>query len=130
MVLRKLFGEGGQLEEWPKIKDAYASRIMPVEVARVIDRARLAGSVDDEQVVQLHTELRRVLRSISLLALSEGVLERAGGPMPTVLGTLDALHVATAAELARELDAPLILATHDLQMARAARALGLEVRGV
>jgi predicted nucleic acid-binding protein len=50
--------------------------------------------------------------------------------MPTVLGTLDALHLATALEVKRALAPKLVLLTHDEQLARAARASGLAVLGV
>lgn len=130
VVLRKLFGEPGALAEWSEVTEAFASRLLPLELGRVIDRCRLAGDIDDEQVEHLHREARRVLQSVEVLALSERVLSRASGPMPTTLGSLDAIHLATALELAASLEGPLVLATHDLQLARAARASGLEVRGV
>jgi len=129
VVLRKLFGEPGALDEWPKIEEAYASRVLVVELGRVIDRSRLAGDIDDEQVEQLQRESRRVLRSVEILALSERVLDRAAGPMPTSLGTLDSIHLATALELAAKRSPGLVVATHDRQLARAARASGLEVVG-
>jgi predicted nucleic acid-binding protein len=129
VLLRKLFGEPGALAEWSQIDQAYASRILPVEVARVIDRFRLAGRIDDADVAALHGEARRVLRSMQVLALSESVLRRAAGPMPVTLGTLDAVHLATALELAPTLDGTLVLATHDEQLARGARASGLDVCG-
>ena len=129
VVLRKLFGEPAALSEWSQIDEAYASRILPVEVGRVIDRCRLAGQIDDSDVALLHGEALRVLRSMQVLALSDGVLRRAAGPMPVTLGTLDALHLATALQLAPTLDRPLVLATHDEQLARAARASGLDVCG-
>jgi len=129
VVLRKLFGEPESLGEWSKIGDAYGSRVLPVELGRVIDRARLAGDIDDEQVEHLQRESRRLLRSIEILALSDRILERAAGPMPTALGTLDALHLATALELAASRAPGVVLATHDRQLARAARASGLEVAG-
>jgi predicted nucleic acid-binding protein len=129
VVLRKLFGEPGALAEWPRIKTAYASRLVAVELGRVIDRTRLTGEIDDEQVEQLQQESRRALRSVEVVALSERVLLRAGGPMPTALGSLDALHLATALELAAKRAPGLVLATHDRQLARAARASGLEVVG-
>lgn len=128
VVLRKLFGERGALPEWARIRLAFASRILPVELGRVIDRARLAGDIDDAQVEQLQRESRRLLRSVEILALGERVLSRATSPMPTALGTLDALHLATALELAPA-HPSLTLATHDRQLARAARASGLEVCG-
>lgn len=130
VVLRKLFGEPEVLAEWRRIEDAYASGLMPLEISRVIDRYRLAGQIGDEEVAALHQEARRVLHSIEILALTEQILERAAGPMPTTLGSLDAVHLATALELARFLGVRLVVATHDVQLARAARASGLEVCGV
>jgi predicted nucleic acid-binding protein len=129
VLLRKLFGEPHPLTEWSRIREAYASRLLPVELGRVIDRSRLAGVIDDGQVEHLHREARRVLRSVSILGLSERILLLAGGPMPTLIGSLDAIHLATALELAPSLDERLVLATHDVQLARAARASGLEVCG-
>ncbi|MEK7233434.1 MAG: hypothetical protein AAB268_06435 [Elusimicrobiota bacterium] len=84
VLLRKLFGEPHPLAEWSRIREAYASRVLPVELGRVIDRCRLAGEIDDQQVEHLHSEARRLLRSVEVLALSERVLQRAAGPMPTV----------------------------------------------
>ena len=128
VVLRKLFGEPDALAEWSRVREAYASRVLLVELGRVIDRCRLSGDIDDEQVEQLQQEARRVLRSVEVLALSERILVRAAGPMPTVLGSLDGIHLATAQELAAT-RTDLVLATHDKQLARAARASGLEVCG-
>lgn len=129
VLLRKLFGEPDALAEWGQIEAAYASRLLPLEIGRVIDRCRLEGKLDDEDVVKLHREARRVQRSIEILAVTEEILERAAGPMPTSLGSLDAIHLTTALELARHLRSPVVLATHDGQLARAARASGLEVCG-
>jgi predicted nucleic acid-binding protein len=129
VVLRKLFGEPGTLAEWPKIQVAYASRVIVVELGRVIDRTRLAGDIDDAQVEQLQRESRSVLRSMEITALSDRILVRAAGPMPTTLGSLDAIHLATALELTAKRAPGLILATHDRQLARAARASGLGVIG-
>ncbi|MDI7277798.1 MAG: PIN domain-containing protein [Anaerolineae bacterium] len=129
VLLRKLFGEPHPLAEWSRIQEAYASRVLVVEIGRVIDRCRLEGTIDDAQVEHLHREARRVLRSVSIVALTERILLRAAGPMPTVIGSLDAVHLATAIELAQSLPKSLSLATHDAQLARAARASGLEVCG-
>jgi predicted nucleic acid-binding protein len=129
VILRKLFGEPSMLAEWPRIREAFASRIILVELGRIVDRARLAGEIDDAQVEQLQSEARRLLRSIALVALTDRILTRAAGPMPTVVGSLEAIHLATAQELAASRPA-LMLATHDRQLARAARASGLDVCGV
>ncbi len=130
VLLRKLFGEPNPLPEWSRIEEAYASRILLLEIGRVIDRARLGGHLDDQQVVEVLQEARRVVRSIEVLAVSERILQRATGPMPTVIGSLDAIHLATALELISEGVKGLTLVTHDNQLGRAALAFGLEVSGM
>ena len=130
VLLRKLFGEPNSLMEWSQIRQAYASRMLLLEVGRVIDRKRLAGQIDDRQVVQLLRETKRIALSIEILALSERILVRASGPMPTTLGSLDAIHLATALELAQSGINELSFVTHDVQLGRAALAYSLEVFGI
>lgn len=130
VLLRKLFGEPQPLPQWSAITDAYASRLVAVEIGRVIDRRRLAGAINDDDVAQLHQEARRALRSIEVVAMTETILARAAGALPTAVGTLDAIHLATGLEIARALDRPIVVATHDEQLGRAARASGMDVIGV
>lgn len=61
--------------------------------------------------------------------VSPAVLRRAADPFPTPLGTLDAIHLATAI-LWREgrPEAP-VLVTHDGQLAMAGRATGFVTAG-
>ena len=61
-----------------------------------------------------------------MIVLDSKVLERAGDPFPTGLGTLDALHLASAMMARREIP-DLRFATHDRELATAARATGFEV---
>jgi hypothetical protein len=56
------------------------------------------------------------------------VLDRAAEPFPTGLASLDAIHLSSAL-LAREQIEGLPLATHDHELATAARAVGFEVHG-
>ncbi len=130
VLLRKLLGEPHPLKEWKTIRTAYASRILALEVGRVIDRLRLNGDIDDDDVVRLHHEARRALASVIVVPVTERILRRAQGPMPTTLGTLDAIHLASALEVAASMPLPPALATHDTQLARAAQASGLLVCGV
>jgi len=57
------------------------------------------------------------------------VLARAAQPLPTELGTLDAIHLATALLWREHSGADIVMATHDLSLATAARACGLAVLG-
>ncbi len=129
VALRKLFHETGTLAEWKHIDTAYASRLLPIEIGRVIDHYRLLGQITDDEVATLHQDARNALRSIELLELSENVLGLAEMAMPTVVSTLDAIHLVMALQLSKTINAPLVVATHDAQLARAARASGLDVVG-
>ena len=50
--------------------------------------------------------------------------------MPTELGTLDAIHLATALLWRDQTQTQLVMATHDTALALAATAHGLQVVGV
>lgn len=130
VLLRKLFREPSPLSVWSSIEQAYASRLLSVEVARVIDRCRLTSQIDDERVAQLHEETQRILRSIDVVGLTDSLCERASLAMPTVLGTLDALHLVTAQEIRARAAPALVFLTHNEQLGRAARASGFTVLGV
>ena len=70
------------------------------------------------------------LEAIDLVLLRPPVLSRASEPMPMPLGTLDAVHLATAL-IWRDRMGPLpAMATHDTALGSAARAFGFEVLGV
>jgi predicted nucleic acid-binding protein len=66
----------------------------------------------------------RVLEPIELLRLDDAILDRAGEVGVPALRTLDAIHLASALSLGRELDA---LVTYDRRLAVAAQEAGLPV---
>ena len=68
--------------------------------------------------------LAYVLRSVEEIALGVGIADRAASIGPPSVRTLDAIHLATALSMARDLDA---FVTYDDRLAAAARALGLPV---
>ncbi len=65
-----------------------------------------------------------------LVHMTAPIVHMAAGAMPTVLRTLDGLHLATAISLRNSRREPEIIATHDRVLAIAARASGFEVIGV
>ena len=56
-------------------------------------------------------------------------MTRASEPFPSVLGTLDALHLATALAWSDRMRQKLVMATQDAGLALAARSFGMEVLG-
>ncbi|TMA66032.1 MAG: type II toxin-antitoxin system VapC family toxin [Deltaproteobacteria bacterium] len=129
-VLRVVLGQADPLTIWGKWDAACASELLGVEARRVLDRLRLDGVLDDEQVGAFHAALAAIERTIDRIRLTRLVLGRAALPMATPVKTLDALHLASALLWRERRAAELSFATHDPQQARAARALGFDCIGV
>ncbi len=130
VVLRRVLRQPNRLASWGKWDAAFASVLLRVEYLRAVDRLRLEGYLSDEQRVVLHQELRRIEGAIHTVPLHDEIVAQAAGPFGTVLGTLDALHLATAMTLRRKLGLELAILTHDHQLARAAQSNGFDVQGV
>jgi predicted nucleic acid-binding protein len=128
-LLRIVLREPGALDELRSYDGLVSSELMAVESARTIDRLRLHGSLSaDEAAVRVRL-ISEWLEAIDLVLLRPPVLSRASEPMPMPLGTLDAVHLATAL-IWRDRMGPLAtMATHDTALGSAARAFGFEVLG-
>lgn len=128
VLLRVVLGEPSPLRQWRSIEIAISSELIRVEALRSIDRARVRSGLADADVAERRESVLSVLDGFHLAALNRDVLQRAADPFPTLVRTLDAIHLATAA-LARWQHEELVFATHDVQLALAARALGFQVIG-
>lgn len=91
------------------------SQLAGVEIARTFRRA----GVDRQRVPFL---VGNTLTGMDQIVVSDDVLARAAGFEVQRLGTLDAIHLATAVPLHRELDG---FVTYDKELAAAVSALGL-----
>jgi predicted nucleic acid-binding protein len=128
VVLRRLLGEPGAFERWSDWEWAVSSELLPVEAHRSINQLRLTRSMADEEVAQVVAVFRSLIRVFEMVPVRSPVLERAASAFPTVVGTLDAIHIASALLWVQENEAPLVFLTHDEQQARAAMACGLDVQ--
>lgn len=106
------------------------SAVLKVEARRTLDRLRVTGSYGDEQRALAATELDAIEATMAFQRLTDEVLELASRPMPTVVRSIDALHLASALIIRSEGGIDLTFATHDRQQGVAATALGLPVIGV
>ncbi len=129
VVLRVVLGEPRKLSIWKRIEHAVSSELITVECLRTVDRARIRLSLGDEEVADRRSSVMRTLEGIDVVPIVEPILRRAAEPFPTTLGSLDAIHLASALA-AREAVPELTLATHDAELALAARAVGFEVSGI
>ena len=128
VLLRVVLGERGRLREWSRSERWISSELIRLESLRTIDQARVQLHLVDRAVSARRAAILEHLRAFELVKLYPPVLERAAEPFPTSLGTLDAIHLASAL-LARERYPDLVVATHDDELAVAAEAVGFEVIG-
>lgn len=128
VLLRVVLGEPGRLRIWSKIETPISSELIQLECLRTIDRARIRLGLRDEEVSRYRAEVLETIDAFDLIALDSSVLERAAEPFPTMIGSLDAIHLASAV-LAKHEVVDLVLATHDGELATAGRAVGFQVHG-
>jgi predicted nucleic acid-binding protein len=129
VLLRVVLRQPGALREWKTIRQGVASALVEVECLRTLDRLRLRAGIADEQIAARRETIFRLLEAIELVEPNRPVLVRAAQPLPVDLGTLDAIHLATAMLWREHAGTDLVMATHDLALGRAARAHGLRVLG-
>lgn len=128
VVLRVVLGEAGALAEWCRIDRAVSSELVRLECLRTIDRARLRLALPDSEIAQRRAAVLEVLSAFDLVPVDSEILARAADPFPTRLGSLGAIHLASALRVRSQIP-EMSLATHDVELATAARAMGLTVLG-
>jgi predicted nucleic acid-binding protein len=130
VLLRVVLREPGALDDLQSYDRLVSSELISVECARAIDRLRSQDALTPEEAAIRSRAVGDWLEAFDLVLLRPPVLSRASEPLPTPLGTLDAIHLATAL-LWRERMGPLAtVATHDSALGLAARTFGFDVRGV
>jgi predicted nucleic acid-binding protein len=129
-LLRIVLREPGSLDELRSCDGLVSSELIAVESARTIDRLRLQGSLTNEEAASRMRTITEWLEAIDLVLLRPTVLSRASEPLPMPLGTLDALHLATALVWRDRVSPITTMATHDSALGVAARAFGFDVRGI
>ena len=128
VVLRFLLHESNPVEIWGQWNQAYSSGLWLIEALRTADRLRLTHEISDTELAELVRDIRITHETFAIHPVTDRILQRAGETFPTVVGTLDAIHLATALAI-REIDTVDVLLSHDSQLATAARSLGFEVMG-
>lgn len=92
-----------------------SSEITEIELLRAVARA------DPDQI----PEALALLEQTVLLPLTSGIRRRAASLKPTLMRSLDAIHLATALEIQADLDT---LVSYDNRMVEASRSAGIETR--
>lgn len=130
VLLRLVLGEPHALRP-ADLDPGLTSALTEVECLRTLDRLALSGTLSPDALAERRAAVYDLMEALEVVDLAAPVLRRAAEPFPTPLGTLDALHLATALLWEeRHARSRLTMATHDRELARGARACGLEVAGV
>jgi predicted nucleic acid-binding protein len=129
-LLRLVLREPGAVEDLRSYDALVSSELIAVESARTIHRLRLQGALNLDEAAARLRAVTEWLEAIDLVLLRPPVLSRASEPLPTPLGSLDAIHLATALIWRERMGALPIVATHDTGLGLAARTFGFDVRGV
>jgi predicted nucleic acid-binding protein len=129
-LLRVVLREAGALDDLRTYDGLVSSELIAVESARTIDRLRNHGALTMDEAAERIAFVNDWLEAVDLVLVRPPILSRASEPMPMPLGTLDAIHLATAL-LWRDRIGPLPqLVTHDAALGAAARGFGFDVRGI
>jgi predicted nucleic acid-binding protein len=129
-LLRLILREPGGIEGLQSRERLVSSELLAIECPRTIDRLRLSGSLTMEEATVATSAVGEWLEAVDLVLLQRPVLARASEPFPTPLGTLDAIHLATALVFRDRTGEEIAMATHDDALATAARAFTMTVLGV
>jgi predicted nucleic acid-binding protein len=130
VLLRAALGHPNALPEWRDIERGVSSALVATESLRTLDRVRLRVNLADIEVARRRATILALIDSLELVEIDGTVLDRAAQPMPTELGTLDAIHLASALLWRDAFGGDLIMATHDKALALAAQAHGLKILGL
>ncbi len=129
VLLRLVFGERSSLGEWSRMQRCVTSALTSVECRRALDRRRFVDAVDATELTLRRTALFKVIERCEVVDPGSEVLLRVSEPFHAPLGTLDAIHLATALLVRGRTEPPLRMATHDVALGLAARSHGLVVVG-
>lgn len=130
VLLRVALGQPDRLPEWGEIEAGVTSALAEVECLRTLDRRCRQGFLPLAGYPPTRHLALRLLERLDQVEMSRSVLRRAAEPFPTPLGTLDAIHLATALAYREAFESSLVVATHDEELGAAAFAEGFVVVGV
>ena len=128
VVLRHILSGDQALNALSLSDEVGSSDLLIIECQRVLQRERMAAHLDDQQYSLSVGLLNTILERLYLIDMGPAVKRRAAGPFPTVIGTLDAIHLASAILWGEvESGSEIRILTHDKQLALCAHSLGIRV---
>ncbi len=126
VLLRYLLSGDSLIKTFTPSNEVGSSELLEIECKRVLQRERLASHLDDNQYYTSLVLLEDVLDHLFIIELESSVKRRAAESFPTIVGTLGAIHLASAI-LWRDANSnsELCICTYDRQLEVCARTMGI-----
>lgn len=127
VILRFLLTKDPSFKRTVQFEKVGSSELLMIECSRVIERYRLENLITDEQMGEVKQKLDEIVEGMYIIELTSAIKKRAAGPFSTVIGSLDAIHLATAILWDEyDEDQGLVLFTFDRQMRTCALAMSIQ----
>ncbi len=131
VVLRWIFNHDSQYKKIKKYSEFIASDILIIECNRVLERYRLESLLKDDELIKAKKNLYAVINGINFIELDSSIKKRAADSFPTIIGTLDSIHLSTALLYKEEKKLnTLTVISHDKQLINCAVAMGFTTDGL
>ena len=125
VFLRYLLSGDEHFKRVKKFEKVGSSELLYIESSRVIHRYRIEAAITDNQLEEAITHLKEVYDALYIFEMNSRIKQRAAGAFPTIIGTLDAIHLTTAALWAEQEEEPVVVFTFDEQMKTCAHSMGI-----
>lgn len=129
VILRFLLNADRTLGKALEFTAVGSSELLRIECNRALLRYRLEGLINDMELRDTMDHLEKVLAGFSIVEITRAVKQRASEAFPTTIGTLDAIHLASAIIWREHADEEVMIMTFDKQMAVCAGAIGMHTYG-
>src|SRR5438067_2303202 len=97
VLLRIALNQKNSVKEFSQITLGVSSQILKVECLRTLDRLHAMGRLNEDNLLVLTEFVYEALARIELIPLTNPILDQASQPTGLKLGTLDAIHLFSAA---------------------------------
>ena len=132
VLMRIVLQAPDPLAEWNDLEQGVTSVLTDVESHRVLDRLWHNNELTENDLAGKRAALATFLPRLDQRSIDEAVVRLASASLPVSLRALDAIHLATALiyrSAQPSDDRPILFATHDRQLAKAAAGMQFDVIG-
>ncbi|MBE7439600.1 MAG: hypothetical protein HS115_14175 [Spirochaetales bacterium] len=125
-LLRYLLKTPGAYADFGTWDKAVSSELLTLECRRTLHRLRLIGELGDEDMAYFSALVSEFMDTIDIIRVTSSLMDQAGMAFPTVIGSLDAIHLVSLLAYQGDIKRPVALLSHGRQLVLAARSLGVQ----